>query len=434
MFDRAIGAHRAEKKQFGGVERDAIDVVSALMDETPDKYRKEREFIPRLRAIFGADDNIHKKLPRTKKGKQDVNLSPGQQGGVMFMLDKDKSIGGSILADEPGIGKTAEIQAHILLHRRLQNELPIGHRFEDRPILLLTTNKEDLYLRMHDEMGDTSKVYCYRNRIQKCLGNTRAARVEFKRTNVAFKSIKGEALRTHIVVASYTDLIQANRENSTTKNDHRGMFETVYCDIRFCEITKRGQLLLRFQAPYRWIITGTPIVDTLWDARGYVAFLERPEFSAGGDRNADETLNPDGTAKYLKVRGYYRQFWDDSADSLLPSGPSETGDVDINRNTADWKPQPDLQADATEKQKRALLGKGKDWPIMLLTNTLHRREIISQEKRFVETRLPKSLRTDDSAPAATPDDDGPVSDVSSEDSSDEEAPPKRARQRQFATE
>lgn len=167
--------------------------------------------------------------------------------------------------------------------------------------MILTTNKEDMYLKAHDMLGTEFFVYCYGSREQKCLGDLGKKKVEFKEDNIAFQRIGQEDLRTHVVIASYYDLIRANGDESVTEVD--GMFETIYCDeghtIRFCEITKRGQLLLRVNAPYRCVVTGTPVVGTLSDSRGYVAFFTRlhrllsaatsPSLSASKSRQSTAT-------------------------------------------------------------------------------------------------------------------------------------------------
>ncbi|KAF2171575.1 hypothetical protein M409DRAFT_18688 [Zasmidium cellare ATCC 36951] len=129
-----------------------------------------------------------------------------------------------------------------------------------------------------------------------------------------------------------------------------------------------------------------PIVDTLWDVRGYVAFLERPELSSIADYNADPELNPDNVQKYIKVRGYYETFWSGLARSVLPDGPSDTGDPDIYRNTEYWKPQPTLPSSAKEAQKEELFGSSSEWPVTLLV----RRDHGSQPR---SVRVPEKLVT-----------------------------------------
>ncbi|KAF2171576.1 hypothetical protein M409DRAFT_18689 [Zasmidium cellare ATCC 36951] len=83
-----------------------------------------------------------------------INESSTQQGGVMFMLDQDDNIGGGLIADEPGVCKTAEIVAHILSRPFVQMyTIPEEHRSPDQPIFVITTNKEDTYTRLHNLFG-----------------------------------------------------------------------------------------------------------------------------------------------------------------------------------------------------------------------------------------------------------------------------------------
>lgn len=55
--------------------------------------------------------------------------------------------------------------------------------------------------------------------------------------------------------------------------------------IRNCSSNKMGKALLTFEAPSRWLFTGTIAYDSMLDVIGLLLFLERPEWSDPQDRN-----------------------------------------------------------------------------------------------------------------------------------------------------
>lgn len=121
LFDRMVYSHDQERKHFDKVEAMAVNELAGLMGQVDDNYRVKRQLLPRLREIF-TDANgqvlpVHIQLPRTRQGKDGMKAMPGQRSGLAFIMDQDEVIGGGLLADEPGVGKTMEIFMHIRGHR-----------------------------------------------------------------------------------------------------------------------------------------------------------------------------------------------------------------------------------------------------------------------------------------------------------------------------
>lgn len=52
--------------------------------------------------------------------------------------------------------------------------------------------------------------------------------------------------------------------------------------IRRCDLTKQGNVLNPFRARYGLLYTGSPVVDTINDLDGHLAFLESMEWSSIG--------------------------------------------------------------------------------------------------------------------------------------------------------
>lgn len=105
--------------------------------------------------------------------------------------------------------------------------MPEDQRSPDRPILVLTTNKEDMYVKLQNDLPD-HHVFCHGTREQTCLPNHRTEKVEFDRGNIAFQSLNGQPLKGNVVVASYHDLQRVH--TNVSHKEANSMFETVYYD------------------------------------------------------------------------------------------------------------------------------------------------------------------------------------------------------------
>lgn len=91
-----------------------------------------------------------------------------------------------------------------------------------------------------------------------------------------------------VVVCSFQQL-QACKTDAAAAAARKGLFARILIDeaqrIRRCDSTKQGDVLKSFDADHRGSFTGSPVVDSINDLDGYLAFLKRPEWSEDYDRN-----------------------------------------------------------------------------------------------------------------------------------------------------
>lgn len=262
---------------------------------TPKKdFQSVAYAVTELQKVLGDSAEIIRKLPmRRRRNAADPNGTldgdnhkPHQITGLFWTLYMEHRYGSFILADGCGSGKTHSMIAHL---RATTEFWQRKHKPVIRPTLVVCprTLLEKTYEDIRDQLGIDWKVVKYGKRDGAAI-----EKVTFDPDHAIYKSTKSGMT---VVVCSFQQL--QNCSHTTEANvARRGLFARILIDeaqgIRRCDQTRQGEVLKSFHADYRGLFTGSPVVDSIADLDGYLAFLERPEWSEDFDRNS--LSNDDG--------------------------------------------------------------------------------------------------------------------------------------------
>jgi len=112
-----------------------------------------------------------------------------------------------------------------------------------------------------------------------------------------------------VVLTTYDEL-----QKLPANNHLKQLFSRIILDdahsIRDCVGKPLGEVLVRFEPPYRWCFTPTPLIEDLNDLVGLLFFLERPGWSDTFDRNTTHGGRPDGPPdvrinRFMRESGLY---------------------------------------------------------------------------------------------------------------------------------
>lgn len=251
---------------FGQVENGKIHVEPGIMMLKTEIFQLEevrtghqaKQFIERFKTT---------ELPPIKTSDFRLGLRPYQEIGVRWLKRTSNIVGGGILADEMGLGKTAQILAYFC-----QTDL-----FENSIFLIICPK---------------TLIYNWRDEISKFTENfdvniyTGADRV-FNVSQIDD--------RKRIIITSYQTLVRDIDKFENVK------FDVVVLDE--AQLVKNthtvtSQITKRLNAKYRFIVTGTPVensVSELWNHLNFInpaLFLHQKRFmNAFSDRdNNDDFL------------------------------------------------------------------------------------------------------------------------------------------------
>ncbi|KAI4914885.1 hypothetical protein J4E90_004921 [Alternaria incomplexa] len=107
------------------------------------------------------------------------------------------------------------------------------------------------------------------------------------------------------VVASYSQLQNLKDTESAREQRHK-LFLRIILDeaqcIRRCDRTRQGNILMSFDAHFKAVFTGSPVVDTILDFDGYLAFLEFVGWGWVADLNSTHSTEEVRKSRYDKFK------------------------------------------------------------------------------------------------------------------------------------
>ena len=108
-----------------------------------------------------------------------------------------------------------------------------------------------------------------------------------------------------VVVASYSQLQNLKDTESAREQRHKLFFRIIldeaHC-IRRCDRTRQGKILMSFDAHFKAVFTGSPVVDTILDFDGYLAFLEFVGWGWVADLNSTHSTDEVRKSRYNKFK------------------------------------------------------------------------------------------------------------------------------------
>ncbi|KAF5337985.1 hypothetical protein D9758_014335 [Tetrapyrgos nigripes] len=235
----------------------------------------------------------------------DIRLLPHQAIGVAWMLDREKSKDkGGILADDMGLGKTVQMIATMAMN-------PPQPDGDDRDVskTTLIVVPSALLQQWKDEIEEktngilTVHVHHGREKLKK--------KSEIKSYDVLITTY--QTLMTDFVVPKDVE----PHEEAEWLRKNGGVlakikfYRAIADEAQYIRnrVTKASIALAHIQAKYRWMLTGTPVTNTLADIYGLLRFGKfRPwndwnDFNEYVDRDSDMTdmVPPLYQAKYQNV-------------------------------------------------------------------------------------------------------------------------------------
>ncbi|KAK0459781.1 SNF2 family DNA-dependent ATPase [Desarmillaria tabescens] len=242
----------------------------------PDQQQKLEEFVAQF--VTSAIDNVSHGLTVKSAMKSlglkdekdtvpglEIRLLPHQLIGVNWMLDKEKSKDkGGILADDMGLGKTVQMIATMLLHMPNIDSEVCRTTLIVVPAALLQQWKEEI----EQKTGGTLTVHIHHGKDK------------IKR--------KSQIDSYDVIVTTYQTL---NGDFAIPKDvgpteEAEWLFEYggILAQTRFYRViadeaqyirnrsTRSSVSLAHVKAKYRWMLTGTPVTNTLADIYGLLRF------------------------------------------------------------------------------------------------------------------------------------------------------------------
>lgn len=180
------------------------------------------------------------------------------------------------------------------------------------------------------------------------------------------------------------DLLSTNSDDPW-QNLFRRMIHDEGHSLRRFDETRRGLNARRSAPKYRHVVTGTPIIRTARDFRGYIALVERPDWVRPEiDRNEERDANGD-----LIADGRYNRYRAEvNRCKLADRLPDETQFVDDDN---DWQLSVrgrthGCDDDGVARGRLLNIGAVTDWPATLFYNSHHRRRSVPRNEHHLRTR------------------------------------------------
>ena len=183
-----------------------------------------------------------------------------------------------MICDAPGTGKSICLLLNILGTHWYQTHKGVR---PTKPVLVVvpTSLKEKTYDDLREGLGVHWKVIkCSKAALVQAYGTLP---VKLDSNNWAFQPINGDDPSQHVVLMSTDDMSAAHGDvDLGTVNDlfERGAIDEGH-GSRFVEVIKRGRLLLAMQLRFLALYTPTPFINTVLDLGGYLALLQKRDFT-----------------------------------------------------------------------------------------------------------------------------------------------------------
>lgn len=192
-----------------------------------------------------------------------------------------------------------------------------------------------------------------------------------------------------VVVMTYeqvSDIKNNRRSNVNDDTDLSILFDAMVFDeaqsVRRAEENLTGQVLRQMDPSRSLFLTGTPLLKSPVDLRGYFSLMERPEWTLDADHNLVRDVNGeiDPDDRYTRL---LRHYADCKREDRLP-------DEDAFPNEGEeWQPAVRVLNGITdERQARARLlntGRVHQWPATLFHNSHQRNSSLPRKDRFIHT-------------------------------------------------
>ncbi|KAL1594626.1 hypothetical protein SLS60_010387 [Paraconiothyrium brasiliense] len=270
-------------EEFGAARSEEYDLVQKWLSTPKPEFNDVSVALASLRQALG-ESEIITNLPerRQEDPENEGKLLPGnkhqphQVCGLYWSLYMEYVYGCGINGDGCGTGKTHAIIAHIEASTQMWERLGDP---PNKPTLVVCPNSliEKTYRDLHDQLGANWAVYKYRQHV-----GPRKDELLFDPRHYVYKG--PQAGRT-VIIVSFNQLQFCSEKDPKRDN----LFLRIMVDeaqaIRRCDQTKQGEVLKSFNAAYRFLFTGSLVVDKLLDLDGYLAFLEDPAWCNDVDLN-----------------------------------------------------------------------------------------------------------------------------------------------------
>ncbi|KAI7628404.1 hypothetical protein KC319_g17197, partial [Hortaea werneckii] len=390
------------------VSREDIELYrSALSSER--QVATEQEAIAYLKDATGlADLSPILRLPERRMRQQGSSvegflLKPHQTTGLATLIDKEATVRGSVLADTMGLGKT-ELFCALMVAGNAAEDHRVGV-CQDPPArginAVVVPSQLAAYMtgKLHDIMGVGWRVYRLGEHKQLYESSIHPRRIKIGRKEVPWSDADPNAPPQcqRILVMTYEDL--SSMTNKSTKksllsdellasDEWHGLLRRIIFDeghsMRHFEATVRGQNTQNFSPRYRHVVTGTPIMCTARDLRGYVALLERPDWlNHGIDRNeerlADGELDENGRYNRYRAEITRCKLQDALPDENLFQNEDEAWHPNVRATTEG------CIDDGTARGRLLNTGVVTQFPATLFYNSHHRRHSLPRKERHLRT-------------------------------------------------
>lgn len=244
-------------------------------------------------------------------GEGDQDLFPHQRAGVKFLATAERAL----LADEPGLGKTAQaIRTLTELRRRGEDVFPA--------LIVCPNTLKKNWEREFKKWDPDVKV-------QVIKGSATQRRKQFEEPDVDVYVINWESLRTHSRLGAYGAVALAR---CTACGGHDEKVTEGRCEVHVRELNKidfkaviadeihrskdpkskqtRALWAATGSARYRYALTGTPVANDVLDMWAILHWLspeEWPSKTRWVDRTIDTMLNAFGGMMVLGVKPHMEQ-------------------------------------------------------------------------------------------------------------------------------
>ncbi|KAK0197054.1 SNF2 family DNA-dependent ATPase [Armillaria mellea] len=269
-----------------GLHYDDATPIRSIDVGGPDQQQKLDEFVAQFvtSAINNVSHGLTVKSAMKSLGLKDekdiipgleIRLLPHQLIGVTWMLDKEKSKDkGGILADDMGLGKTVQMIATMLLNMPNIDSKDCRSTLIVVPAALLQQWKEEI----EQKTGGTLTVHIHhgKDKLKK----------------------KAEIDSYDVIVTTYQTLngdfaipkdVDPTEEAEWLSEYGRTRFYRVIADEAqyICNRSTRSSIsLAHVKAKFRWMLTGTPVTNTLADIYGLLRFGRFRPWNDWNDFNA----------------------------------------------------------------------------------------------------------------------------------------------------
>jgi hypothetical protein len=328
----AINPFDDEEDSFADSTPLAYDIVQSWLTIPKPSFEDVGRSKSLLRSQLGVDAEIVERLP--PRMSEDPLRLDQQRAGDAHKPHQICFLHWSILmefhykavfcCDGCGTGKTHEFISHIIGATQFwtrRGQAPTKPTLVVCPRTLL----EKTYLDLKDQLGIDWEVYKY--------GQPAGVRRESLLFDPKHPTYKSTQAGHTVVVVTYNQL-QNFEDGEKERVERDQLFLRIILDeaqcIRRCDQTRQGAILKSFNANYKAVFTGSPVVDSILDLDGYLAFLEFPLWSYAADLNISHRKEPirsryalfkaslDGTAKreHWNAAKDWDSDWDSDCESV----------------------------------------------------------------------------------------------------------------------